>query len=136
MRKNAFVNFMAPGSGVPLVRAGLHWLYRENVEIVWKSSSLLLGIKQMNYLYSYDEQGPFFLNCEFPHPWVRGTIEGVGALLIYWKWINWLKPSTLYWSNIFDKQGCLFQNCEMCGQGSGVSCMVVALYWLLLNITY
>ena len=60
------VTFMSPGSCArawPYIKS-----YSENALFFLKSSSSLPGINQTNYLYSNDEQGRVFQNCNFYDP--------------------------------------------------------------------
>ena len=38
-----------------------------------KSSYLLGGMVQTNYVYSNDDQGRVYQNCKFHDPWCRGS---------------------------------------------------------------
>ena len=50
--------------------------YSENALFLLKSSSLLPGIDQTNYVYSIiEDQGRVYLNCKFHDPW--GWSSGV-----------------------------------------------------------
>lgn len=40
--------------------------------VLQNSSPLLLDIKQMNYVHSYDKEERLFQNCEIHGPWFMG----------------------------------------------------------------
>ena len=59
------VNFMTPNVGVLVLGRGD---ISENALFLKKSSSLLPGIDQTNYVYSIDDQGRVYQNCKFQYP--------------------------------------------------------------------
>ena len=69
---------MTPGAGVLMLGRG-HMSYSENVFILYKSSSLLPGICQTNGVYSNDNQGKVYQNCNIHDPRGRGSCASIGC---------------------------------------------------------
>ena len=64
---------MTPGAGVLEVRRGDINHIVKILYFLQKSSTLLRGIDQTNYIYSNDDQGRVYQNYKFHDPWDRGS---------------------------------------------------------------
>ena len=68
-RSTKIVNFMTPRGRGFCARVWPYKSYSENALFLLKSSSLLPGIDQTNYVYSIiEDQGRVYLNCKFHDP--------------------------------------------------------------------
>ena len=68
------VNFMTPWGRGSCARIWPYKPYSEYTLFFKKSSSLLPGIDQTNYLYNNDDQGKVYKNCKFHDPLGQGFL--------------------------------------------------------------
>ena len=76
-RSTKIVTFMTPGAGVQCARAWPFKSYSENALFLFKSSSLLPGINQTNYVYRNDDQGRVYQIVTFMTPRAGVLMLGV-----------------------------------------------------------